>query len=294
MPHTMTQVVTHRTVELLGWPLGHSVSPAFQNAGFAALGLAIVYRPHPVAPGDLPAAVMALRRPDCLGANVTVPHKEETAALVDELTPAARRAGAVNTVINHGGRLVGHNTDLGGFARALSDLGVALAGCRALVLGAGGAARAAALVLLDGGADLALYNRTHERALALLASLGDRASGRGRAVDAVEARRGAQTGGFDLVVNATSAGLDGLTQPLDGLWASSVPAGTLCYDMIYNPPLTPFLRDARQAGARVAGGLSMLVYQGAESFTCWTDQPAPVEVMMAAAQQALAARTGSG
>jgi shikimate dehydrogenase len=274
------------TVELLGWPLGHSISPAFQNAGFAALGLEVTYHAHPVAPAELAEAVAALRRPECLGANVTVPHKEAALGLVDELTPEARRAGAANTLINRAGRLLGHNTDLGGFARALADLGVVLAGCRALVLGAGGAARAAALVLLDGGADLALYNRTPARAHALLVALGG-----GRAVDAAEARRlaGPAHGAprLDLIVNTTSAGLDGVTHPLDGL---RVAPTTLCYDMIYNPPLTPFLRAAQGDGARIAGGLSMLVYQGAESFTRWTAQPAPVEVMMAAARDALAAR----
>lgn len=270
-----------RSIELLGWPLGYSVSPAFQNAGFAALGLDIIYTARPVAPPDLAAAVQALRQPDCLGANVTVPHKEAMLALVDQLTPQARRAGAVNTVVNQAGQLLGHNTDLGGFRRALDDLGVLLPLCRVLLLGAGGAARAAALVLFDGGAEVAMYNRTPQRAMALLARLGH-----GRVVDATQAAHLAQSGQVDLVVNTTSAGLDNLSHPLPSL---RVTPETLCYDMIYNPPLTPFLRDAQAQGARTAAGLAMLVYQGAESFSLWTGLPAPLEVMMDAARAGLSA-----
>ncbi len=275
--------MAQRTVELLGWPLGHSISPAFQNAGFAALGLEIEYRAHPVPPEELARAVADLRRPGCLGANVTLPHKEAVRTLVDELTPQASRAGAVNTVLHRDGRLLGHNTDLGGLARALTSAGIALEGRRVLLLGAGGAARAAAIVLLDGGAELFLYNRSVERAQALATMLG-----RGQVVDAVDARAlavGAPH--LDLVVNATSAGLDGTSRPLEGL---RVGARTWCYDLIYNPPLTPFLQDAQRDGARIAGGLAMLVYQGAESFELWTEQPAPVDVMMNAAQRALAER----
>ena len=122
---------------LLGWPLGHSISPSFQNAGFAALDLDIHYQAHPVPPAELTAAVDGLRQSHCLGANVTVPHKEAVLALVDDLTPQAQRAGAVNTVLHRDGRLLGHNTDLGGFAQALSGQDIVVAGRRALLLGAG-------------------------------------------------------------------------------------------------------------------------------------------------------------
>ncbi len=147
-----------------------------------------------MAPADLAAAVDLLRQPHCLGANVTVPHKEAVLALVDELTPQASKAGAVNTVLHRDNHLLGHNTDLGGFARAMQSENIVVTDRRVLLLGAGGAARAAALVLLDGGADLMVYNRSPERARTLVASLGS-----GRAIESEEARHlAAQDGGIDL------------------------------------------------------------------------------------------------
>ena len=164
---------------VIGWPLGHSISPAFQQAAFDALRLQVTYRAIPVASGDLPAFVASLRDPTdggppWLGVNVTIPHKQAVAALVDDVSEEARQIGAVNTLIRKDGRLIGHNTDAVGFLQGMRDVGVDPTGMGAIILGAGGAARAVAVGLLRAGvAGLAIANRSPERAESLCWTLQD-------------------------------------------------------------------------------------------------------------------------
>ena len=280
---------------VIGWPLGHSISPTFQQAAFDALALPVTYRAVPVAPDGLEAFVTSLRHtadgePRWLGVNVTIPHKQVIAALVDDLTEEARQIGAVNTVICRDGRLVGHNTDATGFMAGMRDVGVDPTGMSALVLGAGGAARAVAVGLLRNGVrSLAIANRSPERAESLCWSLHDAfpdADLKPLPLDAGVLRSRLTTA--TMVVNTTSVGMrggpdpDGCPIPIDAVVARHV-----VYDLVYNPPTTPLLAGAAAVGANVIEGLPMLVHQGAASFERWTGTAPPLDVMFAAARTAL-------
>lgn len=275
---------------ILGYPLTHSISPVFQQAAFDFYSLPVRYLAWPTPPAELEAKVHGLRDESRLGANVTVPHKEEVRAHLDEIDSWAKSIGAVNTIVREGGRLVGYNTDAYGFLRSLEEHGAFdPAGKRVVVLGAGGASRAACHALAgERIASLVIANRTVERAEAL----ADEVRGAIAETDAVplagERARNA-CADADLIVNSTSIGMsrggaDGLS-PID---ASRISPGSLVYDMVYNPPDTPLMKEARKAGARTMNGLPMLIYQGAAAFERWTGREAPVELMFTAGEQGLA------
>jgi shikimate dehydrogenase len=236
--------------------------------------------------------VEKLRRPEYLGANVTIPHKERVGQMLDGTDSWAGRVGAVNTIVKEGRRLVGHNTDAYGFVRSLKDkAGFEIEDSHALLLGAGGAARAAAFGLAEEGiASLTIANRTLERAR----SLADSVRSLVPSVTAIplEAAFLAEAlPGADLIVNCTPMGMSsGATRELTPLHADAIPSTALVYDMVYAPPETPLLLEARKAGARCLGGLWMLVYQGAAAFELWIGRDAPVGVMFEAAKRAMAAR----
>ena len=279
-----------RKLGIFGYPIGHSLSPVFQQAALDHYEIDARYEAWETSPADLGAAVARLRGCEYLGANVTVPHKVEVMAHLDEVDELARLIGAVNTIVKHGERLIGHNTDAGGFVESLRRAGgFDPKGRRALLLGAGGAARAAAFALARGGAsELVIANRTLERATALAAELGG--AGRGvsaiRLADAASLREAAD--GADLVVNSTTVGMrhtpEQDTSPVpDGVLGS----GSVVYDMVYNPARTPLLAQAELAGATAVGGLSMLIHQGAAAFELWTGKRAPLQVMFDAAERAM-------
>ena len=276
-------------VGILGYPLGHSISPLFQQAAFDHLGLDIRYQAWEVPPEGLAEAVAGLRYPSKLGANVTIPHKEAVLSLMDELDPPAQRIGAVNTIVNRQGRLWGHNTDAEGFMRALlGEAHFLPEGKRVVLLGAGGAARAIAFALTAAGVgSLAIANRTPGRAQALAADLGGFIARIEVLPWEAEPLRLALLR-CNLLVNCTTIGMKGT--PTEGqlpLEPYLIPKGALIYDIVYNPLETPLLREARRLGAKTLGGLPMLVYQGAASFRLWTDMAAPVDIMMKAAIEAL-------
>jgi len=276
-------------IVLLGDPVAHSVSPAMHNAAFRVLGLSGCYTARRVPPECLAEAVAELRRAEYRGANVTIPYKEAALSLVDDVAPDAAAIGAVNTIVRDGARLHGDNTDAAGLLAALEgDLGIVPYGLRILLLGAGGAARAAAAALLSHGpASLTIYNRDRARAERLATTMGARYGGRVRAASHAEAL--VEGADVDLIVNATSAGLDCVSLPLDGLQPRS---GAALYDMVYTPTPTPLMRELAARGTTVADGLSMLVAQAAASFALWTGQTPPTDVMRAAAREALDAREG--
>ena len=275
---------------ILGYPLSHSISPAFQQAAFDHYSLPVRYNAWPTPPEDLAASVERLRGPEYLGANLTVPHKEAVLPLLDHVDEWARSIGAVNTIATReDGSLEGHNTDADGFIRALRlKAGFEPAGARVLLLGAGGSARAAAFGLTrEGIAKLTIANRTAERGRSLADDLAEQigsieAVGLGR--DALaEVSRDAQ-----LIVNCTSIGMSGGgAEGQTPLPADLIPPGALTYDIVYNPAETTLLADATRAGAQTLGGLPMLVYQGARSFEIWTGRSAPIDVMFEAAERAL-------
>ncbi|HUV94457.1 MAG TPA: shikimate dehydrogenase [Anaerolineae bacterium] len=275
-------------VGVIGWPIEHSVSPPMHNAAFEALGMDWCYLPFPVHPANLKEAMAGVRALGLRGINVTVPHKKGVVALVDELTPAADAVGAVNTVISRGEVLVGHNTDVDGFLRALRETGFEPEGCSALILGAGGAARAVVYALAGVGAQLVILNRTLGRAQALAAAfagVSDAAHLRAGPLDEKSLRL--EMARANLVVNATSLGMwpqVGTTPWPDDL---PFPSHALLFDLVYNPRETCLMRRALSDGARAVGGLRMLVHQGAEAFALWTGREPPVETMFAACRAAL-------
>jgi shikimate dehydrogenase len=276
-------------VGLVGRKLGHSISALFQQAAFDYMNLDVRYELWETDEAGLPQIIGSLRAPEKLGANVTIPYKEKALFLLDELDELARRIGAVNTIVNRDGRLIGHNTDGIGFIKALrQDGGFEPQGKRAVILGGGGTARAVGYALVDAGvASLAIINRTTERGEALASSLGSY-SGEVFASTWKDGRTLRALAECDLLVNCTSVGMKNSESenqlPID---ARLIPTRALVYDVVYNPVETPLIAAARQAGARTMGGLSMLVYQGAESFELWTGKPAPVDIMMSAAKKAL-------
>ncbi len=285
--------MTHR-VGIFGYPLGHSMSPALQQAALDEYALDALYEAWPTPPDRLAEAVAGLREPGCYGANVTVPHKEAVMGMLDRLDQQAEAIGAVNTIVTEsGGKLAGYNTDIYGFLASLSsEAGFDPAGKRVVMLGAGGAAKAAAFALVEGNvASLDIANRTVARAEALIAEL--RSNGAETSAFAIDSTGLAdRCANADLIVNCTSIGMRGSPSPdasplLDG----AIQPGCLVYDIVYNPEVTPLLAQAEEAGARTLGGLPMLVYQGAAAFEKWTGMSAPVEAMMAAARRAMEEQT---
>ena len=281
---------------IIGYPLRHSLSSVFQQAALDYYGLDMTYDAWEVAPGSLKGFVEELRtlQAGILGCNVTVPHKEMAMAWLDEISPEARRVGAVNTIANQEGRLKGDNTDGYGFIRALREEDAFSAmEKRVLILGAGGAARAVAMGLVSEGVrSLTVANRTVERAKKLAKDLRHQ----GAAVDAISLRAkelGQAAEKADLIVNCTTLGmLHGSDEADSLLMAPDIPSHALVYDLVYNPPETPLLKEARKAGALVVRGLSMLIYQGAATFEMWTGKKAPLEVMFKAAREALKESSG--
>ncbi|MGN6359118.1 MAG: shikimate dehydrogenase [Thermomicrobiales bacterium] len=271
-------------VWLLGHPLGHSISPPMQNAGFRALGIAATYSLNDVLPEDLADAVAALRQPDFYGANVTMPHKEAARALVDEVSRLAERVGSVNTIVNRDGVLYGDNTDVEGFLWPLRTGGAALDRWRVTVLGAGGAARAVAIALLEAGVPgITLVNRTPARAVALAASLNDP---RVDTLPLSDRWVGGALAHADLLVNATGVGWHSDVPPLAPELLDRLPAHALVYDLTYRH--TALLRQAEARGLATLDGLPMLVEQGALALELWTGREAPRRVMFAAARAARA------
>jgi shikimate dehydrogenase len=271
---------TTRVVGVIGWPASRSLSPVIHNAAFAALGLDWVYVALPVPPGLVADAVRGLPALGLAGANVTMPHKTEVAALMDERSEDAERLRAVNTIVVGPRGLAGHNTDAPGFDRFLRhDAGFDPAGRSALLFGAGGAARACALALARGGiGSLTVALRDPARAAALLDAL----EGLGVEVEVV-AFEDAATRRADLIVNATPLGRGGEELPLPPLGAD-----VLAVDLLTYPAQTPLQIATRAAGGTAFGGLGLLLRQGALSFELWTAQPAPLDVMSAAALAELA------
>jgi shikimate dehydrogenase len=257
---------------VLGHPVGHSRSPAIQNAAFEAAGLDWRFVKLPVRPELLEETVRALPGSGYRGANVTIPYKLAALRLADEASPAAAAIGAANTLSFANGRIAADNTDAGGLLDALDR---PVAGLRALVLGAGGAGRAAAWALRDAGADVAVWNRTGERAEMLA-----------RELDVAVAEH---PGPADLLVNATAVGLDPAVaerDALDALGLLEMDPPPVVADLVYRADgySTPVSAWATRGGATVIDGLEVLVRQGALSFSLWTGLPAPLEAMRAAAR----------
>lgn len=255
-----------------GFPIAHSRSPAMQNAALRALGIDWLYVPVPLPPERFAGAVRALPRSGFRGLNVTLPHKQAAHDLADELSEAAAAIGAVNTLTFRDGAVVGDNTDAQGLLDALEE---PVAGRRALVLGAGGSARAAVWALQGAGAaEVSVWNRTPERARELAAALGARHAERPQAAD--------------LLVHCTTVGLAATTQDeaLAALGLAGMEPPATVVDLVYTAARTPVLGWAAAGGARAVDGLEVLMRQGARSLALWTGREAPLEAMRRAVRDA--------
>jgi shikimate dehydrogenase len=270
-----------------GQPVDENPTGVMQEAGFRELSLNWRYLTVEVPPAKLRDAIAGARAFGLRGLNLTIPHKVAAMQYLDEIAPDAATIGAVNTVRCEGGRLIGENTDGKGFLYGVrTDAGVDPRGKRAVVLGAGGAARAiVAELALAGAAEVLVVNRSTERGEAMV---GDLAAKTGRTIR-FEPWRGiyAVTAAADLLVNATSIGLFPDVHAMPPVDLSGARAGMLVCDVIFNPPETPLLSAARRLGLPTLDGLSMLVYQGAIGFQLWTGREAPVGAMKRALAQAL-------
>ena len=263
-------------VGVIGHPVRHSLSPLLHNTAFAALGLNWTSLAFEVAPGRVAGALDGVRALGLAGLSVTMPHKADAAALVDECSDVATALGAVNCVINREGTLRGDNTDGAGFLASLArGAGFDPAGKRCLILGAGGAARAVAVALVGAGcADVAVLNRTAGRAGALATLVGG-------VVRVGTFDEDADVAQADLVVNATPIGMAGSAAEGEGWLVSPslLHRGQVVADLIYAPRPTAWLAAAAESGARTVDGLGMLVHQAAAQLELWTGLPAPVDRM---------------
>ncbi len=268
-------------IGIIGYPLGHTLSPVFQNVALKSHGIDEEFQAWPLHPDDLETRVATFRDEGFIACCVTLPHKQAVIPLIDELADTAQAVGAVNWIINDKGTLVGHNTDSPGFLRALTELGnFDPKGCDALVFGAGGAARAIVHAIASAGASsIAIVNRTLDRAQELAKDFGDKGTDI-RAIglnsdDLADAATRA-----DLLVNASSMGMAGGPAPDDSpIHAELISPDAVAYDAVYAPLMTPFRMEAEKSGASSLGGLTMLVLQGAVGFELATGKPAPISAM---------------
>ncbi len=266
---------------IFGFPVAHSKSPEMHRAAAHALGIHLEYERFEVAPADLPAEVGAKHDQRIDGYNLTLPHKEAIIALLDDLATGAEAIGAVNTVVRTGERYVGHNTDALGLVRSVEEAGVRVDDSRVIVLGGGGAARAAVFGLAEAGAaEITVLARRPEQSQALVESLAPFVESTLEAASLSEA-----SWHFDsatLVIQATSATLE--SNPRADEFAAMLPFDALppdaaVLDLVYKPLETAVLARAAKCGLKVVDGLGMLVHQGAIAFEMWTGVPAPIDVM---------------
>ncbi len=264
---------------VIGYPIKHSVSPAMHNAAFRALNMSAVYASFEVKPEELKKAIEGARALGIRGLNVTIPHKEKVLEFSkpDEL---AAKIGAANT-LKFDEEILSFNTDAYGALKALESAGVGVAGKVALIVGAGGAARAIAFALVEANATVVITNRTEQRGLKLAQEV--RKYGECTFVPMSELEKLK----FDILINATPVGMSGYMPgklPVDG---KLVKEGIVVFDTVYNPMETALIRLAKMRGCKVVYGIDMLVYQGMKSFEIWTGVTPPFDVMKKAALDAL-------
>ncbi len=277
-----------KLVAIFGDPVEHTLSPAIHNLAFDSLGLNLVYAPFHVRPVDLKAAVSSIRALGFAGANITIPHKEKVMRFLDDLDHHAREAGAVNTIVNKKGRLIGYNTDGIGYLLSLrEDTGFAVKGKKVIILGAGGASRAIFYAILDAKpGSVVISNRTPKRAEDLAREFGKKFKKTViRTIPFEKSFLSEEARDADLLINTTSLGMMNqgrLDFPVDHL-----PEGSVVSDIVYRPLDTELLKRARKRGLKTHDGLSMLVRQGSIGFELWTGKKAPVEAMKKAALKAL-------
>lgn len=268
---------------LIGSPVGHSGSPAMYNYSFEKLGLDYAYVAFDVKEEDVKASLDAMRLFNMRGMNVTMPDKVEAARYMDELSPAARIVGAVNTIVNEDGKLIGHMTDGEGFVNNLKDHGVSIVGKKIVIAGGGGAATAIQVqCALDGASQLTIFNKKDaffERTLATAEKIREAVPScvvNVYDIDDVE-KMTAEIKESDIFVNATIVGMKPMEDQSVIKDLSALRQDLVVADIVYNPEETKLLRDAKAAGCTCVGGKGMLVWQGASAFRLFTGKEMPVE-----------------
>ncbi|WCK56871.1 shikimate dehydrogenase [Aneurinibacillus sp. Ricciae_BoGa-3] len=278
-----------RLTGLFGHPVGHSLSPLMHNRAFQELGLPYLYAAFDIEPSNIASAVESIRALGLRGVNVTIPHKVAVMPFLDEIDEEARQIGAVNTIVNENGRLIGYNTDGRGYVQSLIEEGnINPPDARVLMLGAGGAARGVSLALLRAGVErVVITNRTYAKAEQLAVELTQLFPGRDIRSIPVE-QIACEIKESTLLVQTTSIGMhpDNEASPIPAEYLHS---RLLVSDLIYNPLQTRIQRDALAAGARIHSGVGMFIYQGALSFEYWTGRKAPVHIMREAVLASLTA-----
>ncbi len=265
---------------VVGYPVNHSLSPGMHNAAFKSLGINANYLAFEIKPDVLPLFLKQLNKLGISGVNLTLPHKEIAYKYLRNMSKEARETGTVNTIKNTNGKLFGESTDAYGLLASLKEEFklTSLKNKSILLLGAGGAASAVAGKLASSGIKtLYIANRTQEKAVRLAEKTESSSSTRCFVIPLDDKAVSMVISDVDLLINATSSGLK-LTDKPPVTW-SALRKGLLVYDMIYNPPITPLLKEAKKAGAICANGLGMLLHQGARAFTIWTGKKAPLTVM---------------
>lgn len=278
-----------KIVGLIGYPVSHSVSPQMHNAAFKALGLNFCYLPLSVEPVDLKKAIEGIRALNIVGVNVTIPHKETIIPLLDEVTKLPRLMGAVNMILNQEGKLIGYNTDGGGFVESLKlDAKVNPKGKKVVVLGAGGASKAVSIMLaetriksivitdiiIEKAENLVEYINSHFEIEATVSPLGSKAFQ-------------SSINECEILINTSPVGMHPKEDASPLPEKVKIPSGIQVCDLIYNPPETKFLKSAKESGAKTLNGIGMLVRQGALSFSIFTGKDAPIDVMRSAALKVL-------
>ncbi|MCD6248599.1 MAG: shikimate dehydrogenase [Hadesarchaea archaeon] len=275
-----------KLVALIGDPVEHSLSPAIHNAAFKKVGLNYTYIAFRVTWDTLPGIVKRSRMPGIAGLNITIPYKVAVLDMVDRLDEFAKRAGAVNTIKNDEGKLIGFNTDGMGAIEALRDEGIELKERKVLLLGAGGAARAIAFSLAGAGAELTISNRTLKKAKELAAAVERDTGAKVQVVKLGRKELKEALADRDILINATPVGMyPNVDQAL--VTADMMHPGLIVNDIVYKPLKTKLLQEAEKAGARTVTGLGMLIHQAAASFEIWTGRKAPIKTMRAAAEREL-------
>mgnify|MGYP001558976632 FL=1 len=270
-------MITGKTkiIGIFGYPVEHTLSPYMHNAAFEAMGLDYCYIPFRVRPENLKTAINSIKALSLQGVNITIPHKEAIIPYLDELDREAELIGAVNTVLNKEKRLIGYNTDGRGFVRSLREDGrIDPRGKKIMIIGAGGAARAIAFTLaIEGAGKIFIKDIIEEKAKELSSAISNKIYAEAIYIKDLKDR----IGDVDILINATPLGMK-KEDPLPVL-PELLSQGLIVYDIVYNPPETPLLKEAKKRGAKTLGGLGMLLYQGALSFKIWTGQEPPVDVM---------------
>lgn len=275
-----------KIVGLIGYPIGHTLSPAMHNKAFEYLDFNYIYLPFPVEENNLKGALKALPALGIVGVNVTLPYKEKVLEYLDEVTEEAELTGAVNTILVRDNRLIGYNTDGEGFVISLKKgTGIDSKGKRVVIIGAGGAGRAVSIQLAkEGVKKIALFDIVFDKAQDLASHIEENISN----VEVTALREEGlekEIREADILINATPVGIKpDDPPPID---PKLLHPNLLVYDLIYNPPKTRLLSEAEEIGAKTLNGMGMLLYQGALAFTIWTSREAPIEVMARALEEEL-------